>query len=323
MSGTGLAGSVAQFFLTRGYQAASPSQVGPFIYAAVVYSAAFDWFLWRHHPDLLSFLGASLIILAGVLVLPTERRPGGRAAVPRMKARVVLVRPRNPLNIGAAARAMANFGLNDMVVVRPWAPMWRETVSAVGAEKLVLDARVAGSLEAAVGGLFPVLGTTVVRNRNLERDVVRLPDLADYVREKNAEAAGPVALVFGSEKTGLTNAYLEKCHAYVTVPTDAATPSMNLSHAVAVCCYELSRGDASKGPAPRRQAAASAGEMDLLVKHAARMCDAAGYLAFLSPSRRLTKIRRTLLQWNLRAMDVGLLHGIMRFMENKMKGPDA
>jgi drug/metabolite transporter (DMT)-like permease len=73
--GTGLTASAAQYFLTQAYRLASPSRVGPFIYAAVVYSALFDWVFWRHHPDVLSFLGASLIILAGVLVLRRGGRP--------------------------------------------------------------------------------------------------------------------------------------------------------------------------------------------------------------------------------------------------------
>jgi tRNA/rRNA methyltransferase len=236
-----------------------------------------------------------------------------------MSARVVLVRPRNPLNIGAAARAMANFGLDDMVVVRPWAPVWRETVSAVGAEKLVLAARAVGSLEEAVEGCSLVLGTTVLRDRRVERDVVRLPDLGDYVKKRTG-GEGKTALVFGSEKTGLSTAYLEKCHAWVTVPTDPKTPSMNLSHAVAVCCYELARGAMAAGAPSPSVPVAPAQELELLARHAAKLFDAAGYLTFLTPARRMSKIRRALLQWNIRATDVGMLHGIMRFLENKAPG---
>src|ERR1051326_5259052 len=108
--------------------------------------------------------------------------------------RVVLVRPRNPLNIGAAARAMANFGFSDLVVVKPYAPAWRETVSAVGAEKLVLEAKAVNSLDEAVGDCSWVFGTTTARRRNLRRPLVRLPDLPDFLKKKKGGRAALAVL---------------------------------------------------------------------------------------------------------------------------------
>ncbi|MGQ0644319.1 MAG: RNA methyltransferase [Elusimicrobiota bacterium] len=167
------------------------------------------------------------------------------ASRPSLSVRVVLVRPRNPLNIGAAARAMANFGLSDLAVVKPHAPVWRETVSAVGAERLVLKARRADTLDEVLRDRQIVLGTTAVRDRRLRRPLIRLPDLPAFLKENGARR---VAVLFGSEKTGLSNAHLDRCTHILTIPTSPGCPSMNLGQAVAVCAYELARGGTDFGP---------------------------------------------------------------------------
>ncbi len=151
---------------------------------------------------------------------------------------VVLVSPRNPLNIGAAARAMANFGFSRLSVVAPYAPHWREARSAVGAPELLLTANETASLAEAVANCTLVLGTGTLTYRKPEQKVVRLPDLAPLV-EPAFDRGDRVALVFGPEKHGLTREDLSYCHLLVEIPTDARQPSMNLGQAVAVCLYEL------------------------------------------------------------------------------------
>src|SRR5438128_8435966 len=96
--------------------------------------------------------------------------------------RVVLVRPRNPLNIGAAARAMANFGLRDLVVVKPYPPVWQETRSAVGAEEIVKSAHATRELDEAIGDAALVVGTTSGSRRNLDRDLVPLDEIENWLR---------------------------------------------------------------------------------------------------------------------------------------------
>lgn len=235
------------------------------------------------------------------------------------KVRFILVRPRNPLNIGAAARAMSNFGFSDLAVVKPYAPVWRETVSAVGAERLVLQARAVHSLDEAVGDCQIVFGTTTTRRRRLERPLVRLPDLPAFLR-KHGPKAGHVAILFGPEKTGLTNRYLERCHYILTVPTDSKCPSMNLGQSVATCCYELSRPNRRLGPrsAARESPPATVGQMRQLVRHAMQVFEAADYLSFLSPSEKTRKIRRTFLQWKVRRTDAALLHGVFRYLLKRL-----
>ena len=151
---------------------------------------------------------------------------------------VVLVSPRNPLNIGAAARAMANFGFRRLAVVAAYAPPWREARSAVGAPELLASATEAETLAEAVAGCTLVAGTGTATYRKPEQPVVQLPNLGPLVARELARG-GRVALVFGSEKHGLTRDDLSHCHLLVEIPTDPRQPSMNLGQAVAVCLYEL------------------------------------------------------------------------------------
>jgi tRNA/rRNA methyltransferase len=151
---------------------------------------------------------------------------------------VVLVRPRNPINIGAAARAMANFGFRNLTVVAPYAPHWREARSAVGAPELLRNAKESATLADAVAGCTLVVGTGTIARRKPEQKVLSLLNLAPLVKQE-LDRGGRVALVFGPEKHGLTREDLSWCNLLVEIPTDPRQPSMNLGQAVAVCLYEL------------------------------------------------------------------------------------
>lgn len=151
---------------------------------------------------------------------------------------VILVRPRNPLNIGAAARAMANFGLTRLTVVAPYAPHWREARSAVGAPELLAEARLTESLAEACAQATLVLGTGTSSTRKAEQPILALPHLPALIDQQLA-ASGRIAIVFGPEKHGLTRDDLALCHSMVEIPTHTHQPSMNLGQAVAVCLYEM------------------------------------------------------------------------------------
>lgn len=151
---------------------------------------------------------------------------------------VVLVSPRNPLNIGAVARAMANFGFAQLTVVAPYAPHWREARSAVGAPDLLRNARECATLAEALSGSTFVIGTGTLTYRKPEQPVVRLPELRGAMLPE-FEGQGQIAVVFGPEKHGLTREDLSWCHVLVEIPTDPRQPSMNLGQAVAVILYEI------------------------------------------------------------------------------------
>ncbi len=151
---------------------------------------------------------------------------------------VVLVSPRNPLNIGAVARAMANFSFSRLTVVAPYEPHWREARSAVGAPNLLQSAKQVESLAEAVADCTFVAGTGTRTHRKPDQAVILLPDARPILANQLA-CGGRIALVFGPEKHGLTRDDLSYCHVLIEIPTDVRQPSMNLGQAAAVCLYEV------------------------------------------------------------------------------------
>src|SRR2546430_15232756 len=150
--------------------------------------------------------------------------------------RVILVAPRNPLNIGAAARAMSNFGFFHLRVVNPYELAFREARSAVGAVPLLAQATEFKTVAEAVADCTLVVGTTSVGQRQLQHSARRLDQAASLLSKQLA--GGRVALLFGSEKRGLSNEDLSHCHWLLRIPTREEHRSMNLGQAVAVCLYE-------------------------------------------------------------------------------------
>jgi len=174
--------------------------------------------------------------------------------------RVVLVETRNPLNIGAAARAMANFGFPKLRVVKPYDVAFREARSAVGAAPLLAASEEYASLTEAVADCRLVVGTTSVGHRELHHPLRRLEYGARLI--KRELAAAPVALLFGSEKFGLSNDDLSHCHWLMRIPTAGADLSMNLGQAVALCLYELARNPRAAAVQPGKRRPATAGELE-------------------------------------------------------------
>ncbi len=239
-----------------------------------------------------------------------------------MRWRIVLVRPRNPLNIGAAARAMGNFGFRELVVVAPYGPTWQETRSAVGAEPIIKSARAVDDLLAAIGDATIVIGTTSGARRTLDRELVPLPQLPSWLAE-NATNRSRAALLFGSEKHGLSNEQLSYCHAIVRIPAVPETPSMNLGQAVAVCCYELVRAKAVTERPPGARVflsdAANVHSLEHIFDRAVRVLDNVGYLKPKSRAATLVKLRRLLLDLRLTNNDVKILGGVLAQIEWKLR----
>ncbi len=169
----------------------------------------------------------------------------------RARMAVGLVGARNPSNIGAAARAMRDFGFSDLRFVNDYAVPFEAaqleaTRSAVGAAEVMRAARAFSSVSEAIADCTLAVGTTAIGERQLDRQVLPLAEAAPLLLEKLANPTERVALLFGSEKTGLTNDQLSHCQVLVTIPmfapADARHLSMNLGQSVAVCLYELVRG---------------------------------------------------------------------------------
>jgi tRNA/rRNA methyltransferase len=169
----------------------------------------------------------------------------------RARLTVVLVGARNPSNIGAAARAMRDFGFSDLRFVNDYtapfeAAQLEATKSAVGAADVMKAARAFASIEEALADCTLSIGTTAIGGRQLSRPVRPLAETSSELIKELANPSCKVALLFGSEKTGLTNEQLSHCQMLVNIPmfapSDTRHLSMNLGQAVAVCLYELGRG---------------------------------------------------------------------------------
>jgi tRNA/rRNA methyltransferase len=173
---------------------------------------------------------------------------------------VVLVRARNPLNIGAAARAMSNFGFTDLRIVNDYEVPFHEARSAIDAAPVLSAAKQFDTVAEAVADCSLVFGTTALGERRLLHPVDLLRDTAPRAHAVT-DAGNKVAILFGSEKTGLSAEEMSYCHRLLTVPMHRGGVSMNLGQAVAVCLYEFFRDAASPRTLPVATEAASSAEI--------------------------------------------------------------
>lgn len=229
---------------------------------------------------------------------------------------LVLVNTRNPLNIGAAARAMSNFGFEHLRVVHPYEPAFREARSAVGAAPLLARAQECKSIAEAVADCSLVVGTTALNRRNPEQKVRDLEASARLIRKRLV--TGRVALLFGSEKRGLSNEDLSYCDWLLRIATRKHR-SMNLGQAVAVCLYELARRP-QKFAREEQERFAMAGDLERLTAMLLDTLHRTDYLKLTSESAARPhaaapaeeKIRRLVRRMKLSARDAELLLGMLR-----------
>lgn len=224
--------------------------------------------------------------------------------------RVVLVSTRNPLNIGASARAMANFGFSRLCVVSPYDVAFREARSAVGAAPLLQKAEEFATLAEAVADCRLVVGTTSVGHRELQHPIRRLEYGARLMLR--ALPAAPVALVFGSEKFGLSNEDLSYCHWLMRIPTVGQDLSMNLGQAVALCLYEMARDPRAATARPVKIASASAAEAEQITLRLLEALDRSGYVNPVTAATTDEKVRRLVRRLEIPARDVPVLLGMLR-----------
>ena len=211
---------------------------------------------------------------------------------------------------------MSNFGFLHLHVVNPYALAFREASSAVGASTVMKNAEEYATVAEAVADCALVVGTTTLRNRQPYQPLYRLEDGARRIRK--AMASRRVALLFGSEKFGLSNEDLSHCHWLMHIPTREAHPSMNLGQAVAVCLYEMVRsGKIMAGAA--KPAAAKAGELERLTTALVETLSASGYLEKGASEATRAKIRRLIRRLNLEGSDGELLLGMLRQIQWKIR----
>ena len=210
---------------------------------------------------------------------------------------------------------MSNFGVGHLRVVNPYEVAFREARSAVGASPILKRAEEFRNLADAVADCVLAVGTTAARNRELHHPLRSLPDAAPFVRSQLA--SGPVALLFGSEKRGLSNEDFSYCQWLLHIPTQDEHHSMNLGQAVAVCLYELSR--TIESPTPGDPPGAKAAELERVTSALLESLRLSGYLKPRSGAASDQKIRRLVRRLNLSPEDAETLLGMISKSIGKMK----
>ncbi len=238
--------------------------------------------------------------------------------------RVLLVAARNPLNIGAAARAMSNFGLRRLRVVNPYEVAFQEARSAVGAKELLAKAEQYQNVAEAISDCTLIVGTTAAARRELQHPLLRLEEGGRAI--KRHLKTGPVALLFGSERFGLSNEEMSHCHWMMRIPTREEHGSMNLGQAVAVCLYELVRGRktmlrtglAKAVSTQKEKAPARSAEIERLTKV---MFSVLSKSEFIQPRAVAAeeKLRRLIRRIKLNSNDAEVLLGMLRQIDWKLR----
>jgi TrmH family RNA methyltransferase len=224
--------------------------------------------------------------------------------------RVVMVDVRNPLNIGAAARAMSNFGFTELRLVNPYDVAFREARSAVKAQGILENAREYKTIAEAIADCSLVVGTTALGPRLLEHRMRRLEYGGKLIARRLASA--PAALLFGSEKFGLSNEEMSYCHWLMRIPTRDEHGSMNLGQAVAVCLYEMIRDPKAATLKPEPQRAADGEDVERLTGLLDEVLSKSGYVHKVTEESTELKLRRLTRRMNLNAHDVKVWMGMVR-----------
>ena len=237
------------------------------------------------------------------------------------RLRVVLVDVRNPLNIGAAARAMSNFGFRHLRVVNPYDVAFQGARSAVDATEVLTNAEKFDTVADAVADCSLVVGTTAVGHRDLQHSLKRLevgaPLIRGHLCSASASASGACALLFGSEKFGLSNQDMSHCDWLMHIAMREEHVSMNLGQAVAVCLYELARDPGARAE-PEQGSPASAAELERVTDTLLTSLRASRYPKLNTSDSFQGAVRRLVRRLHLQTGDAEFLLGMLRQMVWKM-----
>ncbi len=231
----------------------------------------------------------------------------------RARVTLVLVRARNPNNIGAVARAMHGFGFTDLRLVNEYSVPLEKARSAIDASGILATAREFVTVADAVADCNLVVGTTAVGERKQDHPLYTLAQAGGLIC--SALGTSRVALLFGSEKTGLSNDALSHCNWLLTIPMHPSPglrhASMNLGQAAAVCLYELIRraDDSARG---EMQPAAQAEDLERVTELVGQMLASIGYARRRPASAEPTAVRRMVRRLNLNQSDARKWIGILR-----------
>lgn len=212
---------------------------------------------------------------------------------------------------------MSNFGFTDLRLVKPYEVAFKDARSAVRAHYILENAQVFDSLAPAIADCTLVVGTTSVGHRELHVPLYRLEAAAHIIREHAKQS--DVALLFGSEKFGLSNDEMSRCHWLLRIPTRNEHGSMNLGQAVAICLYELRRSATEELPPAAALPSATAEDYERMTGLLLDILRRSGYINQLTSSSAELKLRRLVQRLPLPSGDAEIWLGILRQILWKLK----
>jgi tRNA/rRNA methyltransferase len=238
---------------------------------------------------------------------------------PLDNVRIVLSHTSHPGNIGAAARAMKTMGLKKLYLINPVSfPDKEAEARSAGAWDILNEAVVCTSLDDALRDTTLAAAITA-RSRNLSHEVADSRQGATDLLEQAAHHQ--VALVFGTEMSGLTTAEISKCQLIIHIPADPNYSSLNLASAVQVIAYELRMallsGDENRIPPPRSNPPATFDEIEFFYQHLEKSMIRSGFLDPAEPKRLMQRIRRLFARTRLEKEEVNILRGILTMLEKR------
>lgn len=244
------------------------------------------------------------------------------------RCRVVLVRPKFAGNLGAAARVMRNMGLTELVLVAPEANLADRQARQLSThgESILDRARVVGTWEEAVGDCVVVAGTSARIGGPFRRQSVGLPETIMPLLVEMLEA-GPTALVFGPESSGLSNAEVARCHHLIHIPADPSYPALNLAQAVAIGAYELRRAWLRRlGPPPPAAPLALVADQERMFAKLQAALEDIHFLYGANAGPLMYALRHLIGRARPTPMEVDVLFGLARqlgWFAGRERGPDG
>ena len=222
--------------------------------------------------------------------------------------RVVLSHTSHPGNIGAAARAMKTMGLRHLYLINPrHFPDAQADAMAAGADDILRNAVVCSSIDEALQGVvFTMAMTARLRDISIE---VKTP--REAMPELLQQAEQPVAMLFGTEMSGLTNEEIGRAQILVNIPTDPDFSSLNLAAAVQVMAYELSVAAQSHTPSAKEILHAPHEQLEGLYAHLERTLSEIGFFTTQNPARMMQRLRRLYARTRLEPEEINILRGIL------------
>lgn len=233
--------------------------------------------------------------------------------------RIVLVEPTHPGNIGAVARAMKVMGLEQLCLVNPKLfPHEEATARATQAVDILEKARVVQTFDEAISDCVLVLGTSA-RVRALSCPMLNARAAAPLALQEAVDS--PVAILFGREKSGLSNDELQRCHYHIEIPTNPEYSSLNIAAAVQIVCYELRMALGGVNTAATKQADefATAEEVEGFYTHLEKVLFEINYINPAIPDQVMKRLRRLFSRARLEKLELNILRGILTAVQKHYK----